>query len=90
MMNMTDLADEFAAPAAAPRPTVASRIKAVLGHVSDIIVASRQQQADQIVGRYLAGQDNAALVKMGMSPAEIASVRAGTWRPSHLDRAGHE
>ena len=84
MINMTDLADEFAAPAAA-RPTLASRIKAILAHVSDTIVASRQHQANQIVGRYLAGQDNAALVKMGMSPAEIASVRAGAWRPSHLD-----
>ena len=85
MMNMSDLADEFAAPAAANRPTLTARIKAILAHVAASIVASRQQQANQIVGRYLAGQDNAALAEMGMSPAEIASVRAGTWRRSHLD-----
>jgi hypothetical protein len=86
MINLADLTDEFAAaPVADSRPTITSRIKAVLAHAADAIVASRQEQANRIVLSHLALQDDKVLAQLGMDAAEIRRVRTGAWRPAVQD-----
>jgi hypothetical protein len=89
MINLTDLSDEFAAPASvptrAPRLPVTSKLKSLFAHASQAIVASRQDQANRYVRAYFARQDDAELARLGISAAEIVSIRDGTWRPNIAD-----
>ena len=83
MINMTDLSDEFAAPATPATSLIATigvKVKAALTAVLTLIVKSRQAQAERTVRSYLAGRDDVQLMNMGMSADEIRSVRNGTWR----------
>jgi hypothetical protein len=89
MINMSDLTDEFASPAAALKQSnsFAVRCKAVLARASSNLLLARQAQAERYVQSYFARQDDAGLQLMGMCPAEIASVRAGTWQSFKRDHA---
>jgi hypothetical protein len=87
MINMTDLSDEFASPAApanSAASTVGIKVKAALSAVRAAMVASRQAEAERTVRRYLAGRDDAYLMRMGMSADEIRSVRDGTWQATRF------
>jgi hypothetical protein len=86
MINLTDLNDEFSAPATSAtltwRPAIFSKLKAFLERLSKALIASRQNQANSYVRSYYARQDDADLARMGMSSSEIQTVRNGTWQPA--------
>jgi hypothetical protein len=81
MINMTDLADEFAAPAPATRPSIASKLQASLNRGFAGLIKSRQTRADQLVRSYLGQHDTTQLERMGFSAERIKSIRATTSRP---------
>jgi hypothetical protein len=83
MINLTDLSDEFAAPASPTKPAVADRLKATLHRISSALVKSRQAEADRLVRCYLAQHDDGQLARMGWIVDEIKVIRSTTASPAH-------
>jgi hypothetical protein len=78
MINLTDLTDEFAAPAASSTPTTGNKIRSALSRFHAAVVKSREAQANRSVHRYLGQHDDAQLVRMGFTVDEIIGIRAAT------------
>jgi hypothetical protein len=76
MINLTDLTDEFAAPALASNPTTASKLRSGLGRFYSAWVKSREAQANRLVRRYLGQHDDAQLTRMGLTANEINGIRS--------------
>jgi hypothetical protein len=83
MLNLTDLNDEFASPAETDRPSwgsaIANKIASFCAQAGQAIYVSRQKQANCHLRDYFARQSDEHLIRLRMSPSEIASVRAGKW-----------
>jgi hypothetical protein len=85
MINLTDLTDEFASPAAASAVSgaaIAAKLKAAFVRAYGAMVKSRQARADQLVRSYLGQHDDAQLTLMGVKADEIKNIRTATWRPT--------
>jgi predicted transcriptional regulator len=80
MINLSDLADEFAAPPAVSKQSIASKLKAALSCGLAVFVKSRQTRADQLVRSYLRQHDDAQLAHMGFPADQIANIGASTSR----------
>jgi hypothetical protein len=75
MINLQDFTDEFAAPAAQSASSATSAVKAFFQRWHDSIAANRQATAARLVHRHLSRFDDAALAKLGWTPAEVAALR---------------
>jgi hypothetical protein len=79
MINLTDLTDEFASPAASS-PPITAKLKATLANAYGALIKSRQSRADQLVRSYLGQHDDAQLTRLGFKADEIKTIRSATRR----------